>query len=278
MNRIRRLLKKGLTTVSIMVVPHESVKAINVRMPLLVIFAFFLSSGVGIFYLVSLAANGLEYPSMVKKVDYYAQQFSRWESTISSLKKAEEDFTRIFSLTSREKILESIDTNHSGSIDLSNLVDEIQKSREAVDEIKDYLRTKKDIYVATPKGLPVEGRVSSPYGMRENPFTGEDSFHSGVDISASPGSTVRATADGVVSFSGWTSKSGYVVALEHGAGISTFYAHNQKNAVKIGDRVRRGETIAFVGSTGKSTGPHVHYEVWEKGRIVNPRKFQNGRS
>jgi murein DD-endopeptidase MepM/ murein hydrolase activator NlpD len=99
-----------------------------------------------------------------------------------------------------------------------------------------------------------------------------------VDISASPGTAIWATADGVVSHSGWTQYSGYLVAIEHGCGFSTIYAHNKKNAVKVGQRVKRGDIIGYVGSSGKSTGPHVHYEVWEKGKSVNPHKFLQGRS
>ena len=103
-------------------------------------------------------------------------------------------------------------------------------------------------------------------------------FHSGMDLSAASGTAIHATADGLVSFSGRSANSGNLVVLAHGFGYQTIYAHNKKNAVKVGQRVKRGEIIAYVGSTGKSTGPHVHYEVWEKGKSVNPRKFLQGRS
>ena len=88
---------------------------------------------------------------------------------------------------------------------------------------------------------------------------------------------MKSTADGIVSFSGWTANSGHVVVMEHGYGFSTAYAHNQKNLVKVGDRVRRGEAIAVSGSTGMSTGPHVHYEIWENGRHQNPKTYLAGR-
>ncbi len=277
MKRIRLILKKAFTPVTIMVVPHESLRSINVKIPSLAIFLVLALSGAGTFFLCSLAANGLEVRSLAKQVEYYSQQFSKWKSTVSALSQAEEDFHRIFSLTSKEKILENVDTSHAGSIDLSNLIEDIQKSMEAVDGIKDYLRTRKDIYMATPKGMPVSGSISSPYGKRENPFSGMPGFHTGIDITASPGTPVTATADGVVSYSGWMANSGYAVVLEHGLGFSTAYAHNRKNAVKTGQKVRRGETIAYLGSTGKSTGPHVHYEIWQNGKNVNPQKFYAGR-
>jgi murein DD-endopeptidase MepM/ murein hydrolase activator NlpD len=175
-------------------------------------------------------------------------------------------------------VLETVDTSFSGSLDIPDIVDRLKKTTETVDEIKDYLRSQKDIYVATPRGFPVSGDITSGYGKRKDPVSGEPEFHSGLDISSSPGNPIQATADGVVSYSGWTQNSGYIVVLEHGYGYSTIYAHNKKNAVRVGQRVKTGEVIAYVGSTGKSTGPHVHYEVWKDGKNVNPFKYVNRRS
>jgi murein DD-endopeptidase MepM/ murein hydrolase activator NlpD len=132
--------------------------------------------------------------------------------------------------------------------------------------------------VATPRGWPVEGRLSSPFGQREHPKTGKPEFHGGIDIAAEPGMAVRATGDGIVSFSGWSGANGNLIVIEHGAGFSTFYAHNKMVAVKTGQKVRRGDIISYVGSTGNSTGPHVHYEVWLNGRAVNPQTYLHGRS
>jgi murein DD-endopeptidase MepM/ murein hydrolase activator NlpD len=278
MKRIYFLFKKALTPVTIMVIPHETLKSLNLKVPILGILVSFLFLGVGAVQTYRLAVNGLQYASLVEKVNYYTQQFSQWNSTVAALKETEGDFRRIFSLNSRDQVLETIDTSYSGDIDIQNLMGELQKSVEKIDEIKDYLRIQKDLYLATPKGYPTEGNLSSPFGNRESPFTGIRTFHSGVDISTSPGTPIRATADGVVSHSGWTQYSGYVVAIEHGCGFSTIYAHNKKNAVKVGQRVKRGHIIGYVGSSGKSTGPHVHYEVWEKGKSVNPQKFLQGRS
>ncbi len=278
MERIYFLFKKALTPVTIMVIPHENLKSLNLKVPVLGILLSLLFLAVGAVQTYRLAANGLQYASLVEKVNYYSQQFSQWNSTVAALKETEGDFRRIFSLNSRDQVLETIDTSYSGDIDIQNLMGELQKSVEKIDEIKDYLRIQKDLYLATPKGYPSEGNVSSPFGNRESPFTGIRTFHSGVDITASPGTPIRATADGVVSHSGWTQYSGYVVAIEHGCGFSTIYAHNKKNAVKVGQRVKRGHIIGYMGSSGKSTGPHVHYEVWEKGKSVNPHKFLQGRS
>ena len=278
MKKIRYLFKKALTPVTIMVIPHENLRSLNIKIPSIGIFSILLLSAIGGFYVFSLAVNGLEYPALVKKVDFYTKQFSQWNATASSLQEVEKDFRRIFSLKTKEKVLETVETTYSGSIDIQTLMSELQKSIATVDEIKDYLRMQKDIYLAIPKGYPVHGHITSPYGNREDPFSKTTSYHSGVDISASLETSIRATADGVVSFSGWTLSSGHVVVLEHGFGFSTVYAHNKKNAVKIGQKIKKGDIIGHVGSTGKSTGPHVHYEIWEKGKNVNPQKFLQGRS
>jgi len=278
MKKIGRLLKKVLTPVSILVIPHGNPKPLNLKIPAVGIFLGLLLLALGAVRVFGVVMDGLKYPLLVSQVEYYSQQFAQWKSTAMALHEVEGDFRRIFSLNSKDKVLETVDTSYAGSVDLRQLMEELQKAAERVDEIKDYLRVQKDIYLATPKGYPVEGGISSPYGKRENPISGNAGFHSGIDISASPGTPILATAEGIVSHSGWTPHSGYVVVLEHGCGFSTIYAHNKKNAVKRGEKVKRGDVVGYVGSTGKSTGPHVHYEIWEKGRSVNPKKYVQGRS
>ena len=278
MRKMYRLFKRATTPVSIMVIPHGNPKPLRLKIPAIGILLSFALLAVGAVQICGLVINGLKYPFLVDQVEYYDQQFSQWNSTVTALREVETDFRKAFSFKSRDQILENIDTSYAGAIDIQSLMKELQRTVETVDEIKDYLRIQKDLYLATPKGFPVEGNVSSPFGMRENPFSGDKSFHSGVDISASPGTPIRATADGIVIHSGRTQFSGYLVVLEHGHGFKTIYAHNKKNLVKMGQTVKRGEVIAYVGSTGKSTGPHVHYEVWEKGKSVNPKKYLQGRS
>jgi len=272
------LSRKALTPITIMVIPHENLKSLNLKIPLLGILLSLLLFTMGTVQTFKLIVNGLRYSSLMGKVDFYTQRFTEWNSTMTALTQAEKDFRRIFSLKSKDNVLDAVDTSYSGDIDIENFIGEVQKNVERVDEIKDYLRIQKDLYLATPKGYPVEGRISSPYGKRANPFSGAKDIHSGIDISATPGTPVEATADGVVSYSGWNLHSGYLVVIEHGCGFSTAYAHNKRNLVKIGQQVKRGDTIGQVGSSGRSTGPHVHYEVWEKGRRINPNKFVEGRS
>ena len=120
-----------------------------------------------------------------------------------------------------------------------------------------------------PSIWPAAGYVSSPYGLR---FNGTE-FHQGIDIAADMGAPIVATADGVVTAAGWNGGYGNMVDVDHGGGIVTRYGHASAVAVTVGQQVRRGEVIAYVGSTGRSTGPHVHYEVRVNGAPVNPAGY-----
>lgn len=125
-----------------------------------------------------------------------------------------------------------------------------------------------------PSLSPVEhGHVSSHYGHRHDPFTGKRTFHAGIDFSGPSGTEILAAADGIVSSSGWKNGYGNVVEIDHGGGLKTRYAHNRVNLVQVGKRVHAGEVIAEMGSTGRSTGTHLHFEVHQNGKAVNPRPF-----
>lgn len=278
MSKFRKVLKKAFTPITIMLIPHSNNKPFSLKVPSAgVVLSVFLWV-VGSVYVLSVAVKAFEYNHMKEKVDYYSGQFLEFKATVHALKKTEAEFRRIFSLGSKDKVLENVHTNDSGSLDIEALRGQIKNTVNTVGEIKEYLRLQKDIYMATPKGWPVEGRITSHYGKRENPLHGGDDFHSGIDIGADTGAPVRATAEGVVSFSGWNKGSGNLVVLEHGFGYSTFYAHNKNNAAAVGQRVKRGDIIGYVGSTGNATGPHSHYEIWKNEKPVNPVSLMKGRS
>ena len=126
---------------------------------------------------------------------------------------------------------------------------------------------------AMPSILPVAGWVTSPFGYRRHPYDGDYRLHAGVDLAADPGTPVRAPADGTVIFSGYKEGYGKLVIINHGYGISTVYAHNAKLFVTSQTKVKRGEILSEVGSTGMSTGPHLHYEIRKNGIPMNPISF-----
>ena len=134
--------------------------------------------------------------------------------------------------------------------------------------LNDWLRA-----AAAPTIWPVEGRITSSFGERVDPFNGEGAFHSGVDISTAYGTPVLATGDGTVSFADFMSGYGRVIKIEHGHGISTRYGHLSGFAVAAGQNVKSGQTIGYVGTTGRVTSPHLHYEVRIADTPVNPHKY-----
>jgi murein DD-endopeptidase MepM/ murein hydrolase activator NlpD len=126
---------------------------------------------------------------------------------------------------------------------------------------------------ATPSIWPVAGWLSSAYGNRRDPFTGGSDFHPGLDISADHGTPVHVTADGTVQTAGFTGNYGNLIVVDHGFGIQTRYGHLARFTAREGDRVRRGQIIGHVGSTGRSTSPHLHYEILTNGKLTNPLRI-----
>ena len=125
-----------------------------------------------------------------------------------------------------------------------------------------------------PSGRPVrDGWLSSGYGRRNDPFTGKREHHDGVDFAGRAGSEIVAVAKGVVTVSGKKSGYGYLIEIDHGNGYVTRYGHNKKNLVRSGDLVEKGQVIAQMGNSGRSTGPHVHFEIVFEGKTVNPMRF-----
>ena len=123
---------------------------------------------------------------------------------------------------------------------------------------------------ATPSIWPTHGGLTSFFGGRSDPMTGEPAYHSGIDISAEKGRPVYATADGVVQSTGYTGDYGNLIVLKHAFGLSTRYGHLSAYHVKTGDSVKRGDVIGYIGSTGRSTGSHLHYEILVNGQLMNP--------
>ncbi len=135
------------------------------------------------------------------------------------------------------------------------------------------LRKNSEVLASTPSVWPTEGWISSPFGGRNSPFSSRREFHKGLDIKAKAGTSITCPAKGTVSFSGWDGAYGNSIVISHGNGITTRYAHMQKLLVKDGQFVQRGEAIGAMGSSGRSTGPHLHYEVRLGGVPVNPMRY-----
>jgi murein DD-endopeptidase MepM/ murein hydrolase activator NlpD len=175
----------------------------------------------------------------------------------------ETQFTQLTSLESSKAL--------TGRLD--RLSAEATRQEQSLQELQAYFQDQKSLLASTPSLWPARGWVTSDFGQRLDPYTADRVMHAGMDIAAPHGKEVFAPSDGTVVFAGLEGGYGNVIVIDHGYGIKTRYGHLAKLLVKAGDRVKRGSHIAAVGNTGRSTGPHLHYEVRVNGIPQNPRKF-----
>lgn len=157
--------------------------------------------------------------------------------------------------------------------DLQRLEREVATRQQSFEKLHGFLEQQKSRLAATPSIWPTRGWLTSSYGPRVSPFTGNRQMHEGIDVAGQRGTPIVATADGIATFSGKLAGFGNAVVLNHGFGFKSFYAHNDANRVRVGQTVKRGQIIALLGSTGYSTGPHIHYEVLVNDQPVNPMRY-----
>ncbi len=156
---------------------------------------------------------------------------------------------------------------------VEQLSEESENQKENFESLAEYLTERRNLLAATPAINPTRGWVTSTFGYRKSPFTGLRELHKGLDISARTGTPVFATADGVITFSDNKSLLGNMVIVDHGHGLVTRYAHLNKIYKQSGDSIKRGDILGEVGNTGRTTGPHLHYDVRLNGISVNPEKY-----
>jgi murein DD-endopeptidase MepM/ murein hydrolase activator NlpD len=196
-------------------------------------------------------------------------------TTMAKLDKGEFDFNRPPAVGGPETVaLGEAYTAPEFMQVVNQLVDQIEDREQQLETLEALMAKRQlqsDVFVA---GRPVKkGWMSSRYGRRTDPFNGTISWHNGVDFAGKLESEIIAVAAGVVVESGERSGYGGIVEINHGSGFKTRYAHNKKNLVKVGDVVKKGQVIALMGSSGRSTGPHVHFEVYKYGRPVDPASY-----
>jgi len=176
----------------------------------------------------------------------------------------------------REKLKRENDENgliQQMRSDIERLKSEAMSREESLSELEKLLQSKKELLAHTPSIWPTVGWVTSDFGFRINPFTGLTQMHEGIDISNRAGTTVITPADGIISDIGNDWIFGKMLVISHGFGITTRYAHLNKVLVRIGQKVKRGDKIAEVGTSGRTTGPHLHYEVRLNGVPANPMRY-----
>lgn len=190
-------------------------------------------------------------------------------SSSSSLGGAESnDFSEGYLPMHRQELLARKMHNFLYQLNTETRLEEVKQQ-----ELMQVIRSNKELWASTPSIWPTQGWISSRFGYRTSPFTGKREFHKGLDISAPSGTPIYAPAKGKITFTGRDGGYGLAITVNHGTGISTRYAHLHSIAVKNGKQVTRGQLIAYVGNTGRSTGPHLHYEVRLNGVPVNPMRY-----
>ena len=299
---------------TVLVIPHTDLPLWRARFSFhFLIFAAVLWTGATVLagfivgqhadYMITKADNQI----MRVKMLYLASQVERSRSVLEMASATDRQMRVLLGMRDRRAIVEAEDAvGGPGAADRTNLARllwdnparapqrEIRRSLEALrvesqkrvasfQEIAWHITNERSLYRATPNIWPTTGRITSYFGYRFSPMTasGEadaDEFHPGVDIANGADTPIFAVADGVVRHAGWAGGYGRMVLLDHGWGYSTVYGHTSKSLVKAGQRVSRGQVIAYMGTTGRSTGAHLHYEVWRQGKPTNPMNYLKIRS
>ena len=195
---------------------------------------------------------------------------------IAKLDPGEFDFESSPGLGGPDELGDGVNLDFGSEID--DVISELEDREQQLSVLENILISSHMQEEVFPEGRPIgRGWISSYYGMRTNPFTGKLQFHKGMDFAAKSGSSVLAVAGGVVTWSSKRYGYGNLVEINHGNSYVTRYGHNKENLVQVGDTVNKGQKISLMGSTGRSTGPHVHFEVLKNGRQINPQRFVQGR-
>jgi murein DD-endopeptidase MepM/ murein hydrolase activator NlpD len=303
----KRIDKREYT---LMIVPHHGQKVRSIRIPIIAVkytisllcLIIVFMAGSFVEYRHTLSITGTQKAELeilrqndgaqVSQIEQLARITTSLQADMERLNSLDAEIRRIVNnddvaVTSRAGLVRpSVSYNGQGGPQVEPNINNIKafvndlqsavKVREqSLAELKQELLVKKARMEATPSIWPTNGDVTSRFGSRSSPFDGGSDWHPGIDIANSSGTTIVATADGEVIQSEWYGGYGNMVQIDHGNGIRTIYAHNSQIIVHTGQVVKKGQIIAYMGNTGYSTGPHLHYEIRVNGTTVNPMNFLN---
>ena len=285
------------------VVPHASLRLHKLRLP---VQGLYLLAAIGIISFFVAVGLGFSYAKMAFKVADYNQLQSenvdlkvqkknlevstfKLGSKLSELESLSERLSTLFENDSLNKRLKvnlpavggsKIDYSTADLLSNPNLKTDMELLKDRTSDLEGQLRMleqvaekRATILRYTPSIWPLRGHITSHYGNRMDPFNGDSEMHLGLDIGGIYGSPVHAAADGVVIYAARKAAYGNLVIIDHGNGLTTRHGHLSRFNVRVGQRVRRNDVIAFVGTTGRSTAPHLHYEVRQNDRPVDPRRY-----
>lgn len=309
MNFLKDLLRPLGRHVTVLIVPHTDLPLWRFRFTLnFIIFCLLLWTGLTLSggyllgrhvdYWITKADNRV----MRTRIAFLASEIDRSRENLDRARETDQQMRTLLGMRDRRAIIEVQEgaggpnvmdrrslrdyflrdpVRSNPAVIRSNIVGlrkESEKRLASFQEIRWYINARRSLYRSTPVGWPAEGRLTSRFGYRFSPINrGDDSesseFHSGLDIASNADTPILATADGIVRHAGWRGGYGRMVLLEHEWGYSTLYGHTSKVLVRLGQTIRRGEMIAYMGTTGRSTGDHLHYEIWRHGKPVNPLRY-----
>lgn len=283
---------------TIILIPHSSERTLSVRIPLYILWAalaalisvlvysiFMTNSYIGIIdkkenltaQVRTLQEENMRKESDIKAYESEMQQISEYLDNLKSLemqvrKKAGLELpVPSRSNIDRVRLLKASNIQNG-----EDIISELQKTTDEYNNLLAEIKAREKYLRNVPNVYPVRGSITSNYGNRINPITRSRESHPGLDIGADYGDTVRAACDGTVTFAGIKSGYGQTVIIKNGYGFTTLYGHNSKLLVKVGQNVKKGDAIARVGSSGLSTGPHVHFEIYKDGTRTNPLTYLMG--
>ena len=299
-------LKKNLgRRLTVMLIPHNELRPIRLSFSV----AFLMALAVGWTGLTVwsgfIVSRHVDYwrartnESVLRaKMWYFTQEMQQSREYLDRVKETEIALQNLLKMKTRKAIVESdramggpapmdrrallgMLAGHRPSLrveDMQSQLAEVKHSGTSVlsdfAEISGYIKEQRELFHSTPIHWPVEGRITSGFGHRRDPFEqGDGEYHHGIDIANALGTPIQTTADGVVLLASWQGGYGRLIIIDHGHGFKTYYGHTSKLMVKPGDHVKRGQVIALMGTSGHSTGYHLHYEIWQNGRVVNPMRF-----
>ncbi len=301
-DELKKQLRRKMT---VMLIPHSNIRPIQLHLSISLLVALAVSWAGLTLWSGFIVSRHVDYwkakadeQVMKGKVWYYSQQIKKSREYLDRVRETHIALENLLNMKTRKAIVTSetalggptrvdqkqlaqlLDSGASNLTmeDIKQQFEEMQRSGEGVlksyDEISKHIKDQKELYRATPLEWPTTGRLTSYFGLRKFPLDGMDSeFHRGIDIANKEGTPVKATADGTVRIASWQGGYGRMVIIDHGRGYRTYYGHNSQLLVKVGEQVKRGQTIALMGTSGVSTGYHLHYEVWHNGRVMNPMKY-----
>lgn len=264
------MMKKQLTLI---VVPHDNSNVRNIKISYLALYGFgvlVVLCALTVAVLVATYGRVLVKAHRADELAAENAQFMGQRAQVDSLRM---ELVRMQALGLQIKTMLGVELSAADSSLVANWAPNakapaISGALDAMDPTQD---ERFMLLKAIPSMWPVRGYVTKEFDVAGGDK--REQYHPGMDIAATRNTPVRASADGVVNTSGWDETYGYLVVIDHGFGISTVYGHNSRNLVKVGDRVTRGQTIAFLGSTGRSTAPHLHFEVRKNAVPENPKKY-----